>query len=205
MATLVVNPSRAGGVENIDANWNNAWSETTGNSGFEDPSSTMGLAWQYAGGVYRLSRIVMVFNTIALNGGLVTAATLSVNVQTGFTAPAGTDHYVALTTHTTTNFTDLLDTDFNKALFVTEVGTARADCTTNGTKTFTLNATGIAWINNVGYTAFGLRKVGDINGTTPTIQDSSTPRFDGDTAASNKPTLTITYTPKTKIYAVVIN
>jgi hypothetical protein len=196
MATLAVrtsNGGRDGSAEVINANWTTC--RNTASQAISQPESVLNVEAQLAASNYRICRSFLTFDTRALDGGIVTAATLALVPDPSYLHADN----VALQTHATTTPLAYAATDWATANFGSECAT-RLAFSTSGAKTYTLNATGLAWIKTGGYTVFGLRKAADVDNVTPTSEIGTKPRIYGSQNAteSNRPLLTITYTPVAK-------
>ena len=122
------------------------------------------------GTVYNIWREFLVFDTSLIpNGAAITSASLVVNFPDLFTAGAGPYGDVGLVQTTQASTDTLVIGDFDQCGTVDspDEGSPRVAFSVVGEKTFTLNATGLAWLNKGGITQLGLRCDLDLDDTTP--------------------------------------
>ncbi len=138
------------------------------------------------------------FDTSSLTAGAtVTAATLDTYPTAKGDADNGATGYITVTQSTFANAISPQATDFPN--FGTTEGidaAGRADITgitLSATLTFTLNATGIGFVNKTGYTQLAL-KIGYDNANVE-VTGNNYVQFNSSADVSGKPTLNITYTP----------
>jgi len=168
-------------------NWAAARDGTTAGTISTSSSTADCYGEQGTSGVYSVSRIFYVFDTSALpNDCTITAATLNLYC-TSANGGGITVHAVQTSQSDPTN---LVVADFNNLSFTSGGSVA---VTTTGAKTIDLNATGLTWINKTGNTLIGVIDARDQSNSSPSvgfIYDT----FNMSEAASNKPSLTVTYT-----------
>lgn len=121
-------------------------------------------------------------------GAVVTAATLSLYVNYIGAAPGRSNHIVA---STQASMTAIANSDFNKVAFVSGGSKTRASMTLNAYNVWTLNATGLTFINANGDTKLALIDDQDLSNTAPTTDDGEIQSQVSEDA--NPPILTITY------------
>ena len=206
MASLAVN-SNSGGDGNVYNDNAGTWATvkglTTGTAaGGADPVNV------YASMLVSRSigRIFLPFDTSTLpDNAIVSAATVQFNV-TSIASSNGTLHAVQTTQ---ADPTSLAAGDFDNiagsSSTMTSGGSVAVSST--GSKTITLDATGLTWISKTGYTLLALVEDRDLTNTDPSPSDY---RFSVNTnenaTPGNRPLLTITYaltTGKSFIFSMV--
>lgn len=174
---------------------NATWSTVRSASASEFASSssaTFSVEAYLSGGVYRINRAFLLFDTSPIrNGAQISSATLSIYKNDTAIQNADTSS-ACLVASTPASDTDLVVGDYD------QVGTTRlatdiaySTISTGAYFTFTLNATGIAAISKTGITKFGVRDKRDLDNSAPTGSNSIT-CVSAD-SATNKPYLTVNY------------
>lgn len=181
MATLIVNSNAGGdGTREYD---DNTWATAYGAGSASLDYSRMSCS--YVNPTYYLSRVFLPFDTSALTAGAtITAAVLSLYLSD----PHGASETWTVVQSTQASNTSLADDDYD-AVGTTSGGTlAASSIGASGYYDFTLNATGLSWINKTGYTALAIRGAKDIANTAPSDREDASIDF-----TTNKPILTIDY------------
>lgn len=167
-----------------------AGSTTTGPQVDDTPS-----AWYF-------DRYVMPYDTSTLGtGATVTAGTLDFYVSAIGSFTTGLTHYLDLVAVNLASAPTIATGDWSNVVIGTACATrlSMPDSTTGVTKTFTLNASGLAAVNGTGYTTFAIVMGNDFSNsnTSPFNQPGTYSYMTCNTsnAASNKPLLSLTYTP----------
>lgn len=153
-------------------------------------------------GAFYFDRYVMPFNTSSLGSGAsVSAGTLDVYVNLIGGYLAGYTHYLDLVAVNLASAPNIATGDWSNIVIGTACATrlSMADTTAGVTKTFTLNAAGLAAISATGYTTFAVVVGNDFTNSASspvnlpllgyTYMNCNTAN-----AASNKPLLSLTYT-----------
>lgn len=210
MATATIYPSLDGWVGNND-NTADLWSVIRGASGSGwsvDESSEFATGLQIYGDLSGGSnnynyfkRSIFVFDTSSIGLAHITSATLKIKVHTG-ASPSDTDSSsLSLVSASPASDSSLAATDYE----ITKFGSTKlaADIAISSLSagsffTFTLNSSGLAHINTVGKTRFGVRIDHDVDNNEPASSsvriDVSTDFVDNATQA-NRPYLTVNYQP----------
>lgn len=204
MPVLAVNPTYDGQIQVVfNASWAGARDAASGT--VDDTDADYQVRGEFNGSQYNCGRGFLTFSlaTIPLNA-TITAATLGINVDTtsAIDAAHGTLHLVQSTQASTSV---LIGSDY--AQFGTSNYAATVDGSTTGAKTFTLNATGIAYLQ----TKIGLnptlciRTKKDFDNTQPTGEGNMAVSSVDNGTGGNRPLLTVTYTvPSTDDYAYLM-
>lgn len=196
MATVTFNP--ATGDRRIRAGPNATWA-TIQAAGTGD-SIDVGNELTYGSGPsailsapnYIIDRDIIHFDTSSLGASaIISAATLTFYVTNGVNN-ADTASTI-LVASTATDTATLALGDFGNCQAVSFGSLDLASTTNDANNVITLNAAGIAAINKTGITKFCLRNSRDVNNAAPTGSNQIV-NINSSRAASNKPTLTVTYT-----------
>ncbi len=197
-----------GEVQNSNATWSTGHDAATGT--FASTAATTPSCYTtIVTGTYNISRSFIPFDTSSLqDAAIISAATLKLNVAT-VNQSVGTSSF-ALVQTSQASPTALATTDFGScgsASSPTE-GATRLVISTTGSKTFTLNATGLTWISLTSYTLLGMRTGWlDCDNVAPTdnVQEVSISWSASETSGTtNDPTLTVIYTiPSAGFFAII--
>jgi len=187
MATLEVYPAAGEGFT-LKTNSNLNTARTGDSDTADDTSSTFSIDYLFSSPNYSVYRAHLPFDTSALAGGTVTAVTLRVEPSNVVSAQS-----IALVESTMGDPTNIATTDHDN-YNSTELATANASWTNDTQYTYTLNASGLAAINTSGYTKLCMIDSNDLVAGAVTgcnlvfysVEDGT---------ESNRPLLTITYTP----------
>jgi len=149
------------------------------------------------GGNYFISRGFFPFDTSALgSGATVTAAEFNLYIEVTAKFDTNTDSFCVVQTSQAST-SSLTTADFDAVNF-TDGGarTIAGFSTANQYWPWSLNGTGLTWVNTTGYSMLGLQSLLDINNTTPTglNQLSGQTYFSDNTGTSKDPYLTVTFT-----------
>lgn len=201
MATLTIFSDNGDGwVDNNNATYATARSAGTGtsaNSGNTSIDASIVSRSILFGGLYYSNRGFFPFDTSVLgSGATVTGATMGQYIEVSAVYNTNSDSLsVVQTSQASTS--SLATTDFGSVTF-TDGGskTLASFSVANQYWTWTLNGTGLGWINKTGFTKIGLMSLNEINNTTPTgLNQLGGPwYFSDNTGTSKDPYLTITYT-----------
>ena len=188
MATLTVYPNSDGSGGTVEFDTVKATARAAPSDSVDTTATTHGLNWLSQDGGFYVYRLWYSFDTSALGGGIVTAATLSVK-PSAVTAEAA----VSLVASTQASNT-ALTTDDHASFGTTKFATDISDFTLDTFADYALNASGLAAISTTGYSKFCLLAADDLaNGTTYGVNLTF---YSVDHATStNRPKLVITYTP----------
>lgn len=193
MAQYTGNPTLDGYVDKLfETSWANARDAATGDSADKTATTASLRAEEPAGGTFHVSRMFLVFSLSAIPAtATITSATLAL---TASSVTGSGDSITAMVVESTQASTaDLVTADFDQ-----RGSTQLSDevVMTNAQKTFTFNASGIAFLQSkIGLNAMlaNIAKY-DFNNTDPAVADG---RWDIDTVdhgtAGNRPLLTINY------------
>ena len=145
----------------------------------------------------RMKRLITLFNTQRIGpSGSVSSATYSLywNANGG----VAFSQSLVMTTSSPASNTALVDADYAQVGTVEQAtGRIAQSSFTSAYQDFTLNATGLGNISKTGITKFGARFSSDFDNSAPTWVSNAAGESTFFTAdnGSNKPKLTITYTP----------
>lgn len=149
------------------------------------------------GGNYYISRGFFPFDTSALgSGSTVTATDFNLYIEVTATFDPDTDSFCVVQTSQAST-SSLTTADFDAVNFTNGgAKTIASFSVANQYWTWTLNGTGLGWINTTGFTKLGLQSLLDINNTTPTGLNQLTGQtyFSDNTGTSKDPYLAVTYT-----------
>lgn len=194
MATLTVYPHTDGSGQSSKFDATKATARAAPAEAVSTTSTTVAINWLSQDGGYYVYRIWLPFDTSAINGGVVTAATFSIKPSIVTTAKA-----ISLVESTQASATALTVNDhasFNTTKLATDVSSFTVDAYAD----YTLNASGIALVSTSGYTKLCLLAADDLaNGTD---YGANVTFYSVDHATStNHPKLVITYTPSSGFFA----
>lgn len=150
------------------------------------------------GGNYFISRAFFPFDTSALgSGSTVTAAEFNLYIEVTAKFDTNTDSFCVVQTSQAST-SSLTTSDFDAVNFTN--GGARTIAGFSNANQYwpwTLNGTGLGWVNTTGFTKLGLQSLLDINNSTPTglNQLTGATYFSDNTGTSKDPYLSVTYTP----------
>lgn len=186
--------------ENV-SNWNTIHDAT---SGTKVGGETMRVQTAKNGsGNYFINRVAIPFNTSGLpDNAVISSATLRFYVTgVGNTDNDGND-FVRVVQTTTNSATDLVDEDYDQigAIDNPTAGATDKDISTISNEanlSFSLNATGMSWIDKSGWTKLGLREGHDAVDAAPDYENGVTVYTSSYTDPARQPRLEITYTTPT--------
>lgn len=189
-----------GYVNNSNATFSTCRTAGTGNgSGYTDTSIDASIVARSIlfGGTYYSSRGFFPFDTSAIgSGSTVTAATLNQYIEVSAVYNTNSDSLCVVQTSQAST-SSLANSDFGSVTF-TDGGskTLASFSVANQYWTWTLNATGLTWINTTGFSKLGIISLGELNNTTPTgLNQLGGPwYFSNNTGTSKDPYLSVTYT-----------
>ena len=193
-----------GAIRNSDSVWATVRGAASGASNDGTSASSGGGCplTIFADPNYIIDRGFFPFVTSSLGAdSIVSAATLNIYVVTKTDLSNGN---VALIQTTQASVTALSNDDYNNlTLDSPSEGATRldigTDITTGAYNIWTLNATGLGWIDEVGNTLLGLREKRDIDNTTPDAnQNDLVVRYSEFADTTSDPYLSVTYTPPTR-------
>lgn len=189
-----------GYINNSNATYSTCRNAGTGNGfGYTDNSIDASVVSRSIlfGGTYYSSRGFFPFDTSALgSGATISSATLSQYIEISATYNTDSDSLsVVQTSQASTS--SLANTDFGSVTF-TDGGskTLASFSVASQYWVWTLNATGLSYINKTGFSKLGLISLNEINNTTPTgLNQLGGPwYFSNNTGTSKDPYLSVTYT-----------
>lgn len=204
MATLAVNPTYDAALRKASAaSWAAARSGTTADSIISAAATTLSCQADATAGAFLLDRPVLVFDTSPIAGGTITAATLAINITGGDAPGAGPNAFVDLVEFTPANPASIATSDWQ---YIDTAGLNIANELNynegfTGTQTFTLTSPA-AHVSPSSYTCFAILQANDlfdqVNAAWLNITGTyAYHEFNTTNAGSNKPLLTVTYTPAT--------
>lgn len=200
MAQLIISPDAGSGSTTVDcgvfaqdAVWATVRAKTA-TTATPDNSSTTIYTEAYSTGAYSINRTILTFNTASIpTGSIITSATLEL-YKNATAVSNDNSSAICLVGSTPASNNVVVDGDFDQlgsTRFATDVN--YSSISTNAYFTITLNATGLAAIVSGGITKLGLRDKKDLDNSTPVGVNSIA--MNSADSASNKPRLTINYTP----------
>ena len=157
-----------GHLRAVDGNWTTVRNATTANDNTDYTSTTLRLDSLNNGSNFFLGRGRIVFDTSSLpDAATLTSATVQVECTSVTGSPySGDTIYLVNVASSLASFTTLTANDYDN-FGTTAQSNSQFDCTTTGTKTITLNATGLSAISKTSYTDWGLRTNKDFNNSAP--------------------------------------
>jgi len=163
MATVKIYAEAGDGqITSTNAVWNTAHDATTGSA--NAAITSFNVQSRHDGSTYRVSRVFVPFDTTSIpNGAIITAATLNLYVIATSNTDNDGDDWVNVVQTDQASTATLDNDDINNCGAVdnpTE-GATRIDIgniTLNQYNVWTLNSTGLTWINKNGNTLLGLRE-----------------------------------------------
>jgi hypothetical protein len=181
-----------GDVWNGSSNWATVRGFSTGNA--NQTATADSCRSRLVGTTYYIDRFFLPFDTSAIpDNATITSAVLSVYVDS--TSGGARDWCLVNTTQA--DPTSLASGDYSK-MGSTE-GATRQTVSSTGWLDFTLNATGLSWINKQGYTLLGLRDNKDLDNVAPTDDTVKMLRTANYSDPTYRPKLVITYDVPSKI------
>ena len=195
LSTLVVNPATGDGQSaSSNGTFSTARSSATGTyyagRGTFSSHFTQQFECTLSAAVHYIARGFLPIDTSALTAAAsISAATLLINVS-AYTSNADNQTLGLIeTTQAATN--TIADTDYDNITLNTPTEFAtRIAIASTGNKTWTLNASGLAFINKAGFSKFGFRSSGDIDNAAFASANTFELSYAG---SANPPILTITY------------
>lgn len=190
--------SSAGDGHAKDLN-NSSWADARGGPGNSTDSETLTLTRKNADGTYNCGRGFFPFDTSSIGTGA-SVDTATLNIYGGPTATSNDDSVSIVLVESTQADINTLDVgDFDAVtLNNPDEGASRmsaSDWSTSGYNQFTLNSTGISWIDVSGNTKLACRDNRDVDNTAPTGNNKLYCLYSETAGTSQDPYLDITYTP----------
>lgn len=188
-----------GRVREQDANWATGHDATDGNANGYNEASSYCLVAESAG-TYSIQRAFLPANTEQLpNNCDVLSATLNIYISAITDNDDDGDNFIRVVQTNQPDPTQLTNADYNNC-GATDNPTAGAtdldigdDLTATQYNVWTLNATGIGWISQTGYTLLGIREGHDVVDSAVGAGLISSITFNGNAAGSNEPYLSVVY------------
>jgi hypothetical protein len=175
--------------------WSTIRSASTGTAVLATATEDWLISYDNDAGALRCGRAFFAFDTSSLpDSDSITAATLS--IRQGNNAGTG-DRTFGLVQTTQGSPTSLATSDYSAcgSLNGATEGASRVTMNTADTTwTYTLNSTGLTWINKTGYTLLGLRAGPELdNASAPTVRNYSRICWSENATPAYRPTLTVTH------------
>ncbi len=196
----------SGSGNGLIASGESSWATSHAASSGGTPETTAIYAGCYKqeSGLYNIYRGFTPFDTSSLGSAEITAAEVSLWVYTVNNQDNDGDDWVNVVQATVADPTSLASGDYDQIGAVTNPteGSTRKDLSSIGTgafKTWTLNATGLTWINPSGWTQLGWREGHDaidsaITGPGGSVTQNRMAAYSA-SETGKEPKLTVTYTP----------
>ncbi|SRR5258706_5741135 len=181
-----------GGIGNDNASWATCHAATSGVSAEPTQALSSLVARSNSGTSFSIARAYFPINTALLTDKTITSANFYLHIHTVFTNN-GSKQFVLVQTDQASN-TTLGTADFNNCGTETNPteGAARVNIAAGWLK-FVMNATGLSWIVQNGFTKLGVRVDLDADNSTPVDGSSEVDTTFDTTESSSQPYLEVFY------------
>jgi hypothetical protein len=188
-----------GRVSGQNATWSTVRNETSGSTGSSHTTTTTFVLADLTGGLYRIWRLFFPIDTSGLDDAAnITAADFKVTLNANSASSPTVSAVLVQTTQASNTALAAADFDTCGTIDTPTEGASRitmSNATAGDVFTFSLNGTGLGWINKTGFTKLGIRDAMDVDNSAPTIEGTNVAlRMSEYSGTSSDPIIDITYT-----------